>query len=133
MRKFTTMITVKDGRVHIPNKAEMNEFFRLVKDGTRAIMEIELCDPDASTVAKAYFNHVIVPAFQRGFKALGDPMSEFQVKVFILGECPYVTTIKFDQIGKQELSNAIDWCKQYAAENLGVCIEDTGFIKNTIK
>lgn len=128
MQQFKTVATILQGKLAIPNLAEMNEFCRVQKSGTKAIIEITFHDQDASVLTKVYFNRVIIPAFQRGFRALGDLRSIREWEIWIVAECPDTQGKEYDNLSQKEMSQLIDWCKQYAAENLGICIEDSHYI-----
>jgi hypothetical protein len=112
----------------IPNLAEMNEFLRVQPDQNKAILEIVVYEKDASLLTRVYFNRVIIPAFQRGFKKLGDYRSVRELEIFIVAECPETAGKELEALGQGEMSILIDWAKQYAAENLGVCIEDSTYL-----
>ena len=127
-KRFVTVATIKGGQLHIPNKAEMDEFYRKAKDGTKVLVELIVYEQDASILAKVYFKKAIVPAFQRGFKALGEPKSEFQTLIYLFGTCPYTNSASLQDIGADELSQLIDWSKQHGAEHLGIYIAESKYL-----
>lgn len=145
---------MKKNRITIPGKVtsngqlqmymgELNEFAKLHK-GKNIIASFSVYDPTKSVSMKAYYYKVVVPQFQRGMYENGNRWSEKDTELYMRNLCPVTMgevvdidtgEYRSDPVDINDLSNSefveyIDFLKQFAAEELGVFIEDaTKYVK----
>lgn len=122
-----------DGRLRMPME-RLNEFFAANK-GMRVVASFEVAAPGSTKAQQAYFYRYILPTMQQALKETGERMSEEQTEMYLFMYYPGVfrkldgTMIEHGRdLSKSQMSEFIDWIKQYAAENLSVYIEDSTLI-----
>ena len=132
----------KDGRLRLPMD-RVNAWLADHKD-ERVIVRFEAAAHNSSELQLAYYFNYIVPTIQTALYELGERMNEKKVDEWLRQQCPSIfekfipptkeqakqgylgcTEIKeIRDLSISEMSDYLDWLKQYAAENLSVYIED---------
>lgn len=122
-----------DGRLRLPMD-RINQFMA-TKKGMRVIATFEVSAPDSTKAQQSYFYRYILPTIQQALKETGERYSEKQTEFYLFTYCPEEfrmldgTLIASGRdLSKTQMSEFIDWIKQYAAENLNVYIEDSKVI-----
>lgn len=119
-----------DGKMRLPMD-RLRQFFSEHK-GERLIVRIEAVKTGTSEAQLAYYYHYVLPTIQRAFYELGERLTVDNVDGMMRerssvcwkdGECRSVREMRQD-----EVSDYLDWLKQFAAENLYVYIEDPRII-----
>lgn len=115
-----------DGKLRLPMD-RLRQFFSEHK-GERLIVRFEAVKSGTNEAQLAYYFRYILPTIRQAFYETGERMTEDAVDEFLRresavcwkdGECRSIR-----QLRQEEMSDFIDWLKQYAAENLYVYIED---------
>lgn len=116
------VITV-NGQLRMPMD-RLNAFFRRHK-GERVVVQFEAAVPGSSAAQLAYYYNYILPTIQTALRETGERKSEDQIDRWLLGIYPQDTGAALAcQLSQTQMSDYLDWLKQYAAENLYVYIED---------
>ena len=105
----------------ISGKDEMRDFLRRNK-GRRIIVTLEAHDKGSTPAQLAYYRLKILPDLQEAFRKLGNRMTIEDVEELMLSE--YYKQIRIPELDKEDMSDWIDFLKQYAAENLFTFIDD---------
>jgi len=123
----------KDGKLHLPMD-RLNAWFAS-HPGERITVRFEAAPQHSTAAQTAYFYNYIVPTVANAFYEQGTRMSEKNVDKWLVSQYPGDKTEQVLGIGepimearefdKNQMSDFIDWLKQYAAENLNVYIEDS--------
>lgn len=117
------VITV-NGQLRMPMD-RLNAFFRRHK-GERVVVQFEAAVPGSSAAQLAYYYNYILPTIQTALRETGERKSEDQIDRWLLGIYPQDTGAALAcQLSQTQMSDYLDWLKQYAAENLYVYIEDS--------
>lgn len=131
-----------DGRLRIPME-RVNAWCAEHK-GERVVIRFDAAAPGSSELQLAYYYNYIVPTIQTALYELGERMNEKKVDEWLRQQCPSIfetfipptkeqakqgyfgcTEIKgIRDLSVSEMSDYLDWLKQFAAENLYVYIED---------
>lgn len=115
-----------DGNLRLPMD-RLRQFFSQHK-GERLIVRFEAVKTGTNEAQLGYYFNYILPTIRQAFYETGERMTEDAVDEFLRqesavcwkdGECRSVRTLT-----QEEMSDFIDWLKQYAAENLYVYIEE---------
>lgn len=111
----------------------LNAFFAANK-GKRVIVNIEAATPGSSELQLAYYYNYVVPAIVVALFEQGTRMSAYAVDKWLVEQYPGekdernlglgTDVTKAHQMDKQQMSDFLDWLKQFAAENLYVYIEE---------
>lgn len=121
----------KDGRLRLPMD-RLNTFFADNK-GKRVIVRFEAVEPGSTKLQQAYYYNYVVPTIKTALYANGERFTESGVDRWIINNYPLSKDLFTKDgepkvIGKQltisEMSDLLEWLKQFAAENLSVYIED---------
>lgn len=135
------MITT-DGQLRIPMD-RLQPFFK-AHPGQRVIVRFDTVAPGSSEAQLAYYFNYIVPTIQTALYELGERMNEKKVDEWLRQQCPSIfetfipptkeqakrgyfgctETKGIRDLSVSEMSDYLDWLKQFAAENLFVYIED---------
>lgn len=123
----------KDGKLRLPMD-RLNAWFAS-HPGERITVRFEAAPQHSTAAQTAYFYNYIVPTVANAFYEQGTRMSEKNVDKWLVSQYPGDKTEQVLGIGepitearefdKNQMSDFIDWLKQYAAENLNVYIEDS--------
>lgn len=131
-----------DGKMRMPME-RLRQFFEANK-GKRIVARFEAVEPGTSECQLAYYFNYIVPTIQTALYELGERMNEKKVDEWLRQQCRSIfetfipptkeqakqgylgcTEIKgIRDLSISEMSDYLDWLKQYAAENLYVYIDD---------
>lgn len=135
-------IITDNGQLRLPMD-RLNAFLAANK-GKRVVVRFEAAKPGSSELQLAYYFNYIVPTIQTALYELGERMNEKKVDEWLRQQCPSIfetfipptkeqakqgylgcTEIKgIRDLSVSEMSDYLDWLKQFAAENLYVYIED---------
>lgn len=131
-----------DGKLRLPME-RLNAFFTAHK-GQRVIVRFEAAAPYSTELQLAYYFNYIIPTIQTALYELGERMNEKKVDEWLRQQCPSIfetfipptkeqmkqgyfgctETKGIRDLSVSEMSDYLEWLKQYAAENLFVYIED---------
>ena len=131
-----------DGKLRMPMD-RLNAFFAQNK-GQRVVVRFEAAAPGSTALQLAYYFNYIVPTIQMALYELGERMNEKKVDEWLRQQCPSIfetfipptkeqakqgylgctETKGIRDLSISEMSDYLDWVKQFAAENLYVYIED---------
>lgn len=118
-----------DGRLRMPMD-RLNAFFAKHK-GERIIVRFESAPVGTTAAQQAYFYNYVLPTVQQAFREIGQIMSPDLTELLLFTEYPGnptdengVLKTSARQLTKSQMSEYLEWLKQYAAENLFVYIED---------
>jgi hypothetical protein len=117
-----------DGRMRLP--MDRINAFCVQHKGERLIVHIEAAAPGSSKLQQAYYYNYVVPAVSASLYEQGTRMSEERVDKWLIEQYP--GDFQYDgnrltigrQLSKSQMSDFLEWLKQYAAENLNIYIED---------
>ena len=121
----------------------VNAFFKANK-GKRIIVRFEAAEIGSTEAQLAYYFQYIVPTIQAALWETGERMNEKKVDEWLRQQCPSIfetfipptkeqaeqgylgctETKGIRDLSVSEMSDFIDWIKQFAAENLFIYIED---------
>lgn len=108
----------------------LNAFFAANK-GRRVVVRFEAVAPGSTAAQHAYFYNYILPEVQGGLLETGERMSEEMAERFLLNNYPGdivgeggISVSHARQLDMRQMSDFLDWVKEFAAENLSVYIED---------
>lgn len=123
-----------DGRLRMPMDRLNAEFAK--HKGMRVVMRLEFAEQGSSAAQQAYYRNYIVPTIREALWKTGERKSEKQVDEWLVEQYPGdKTEMEFGveitsarDFTKSQMSEYIDWLKQFAAENLETYIEDPSTI-----
>lgn len=123
----TGMIT-ENGGLLLPMD-RVNDFLAQNR-GKRVIVRFEAVVPGSTPAQQVYYSQYIVPTVQEALKNKGTRWTEKQVDLWLRQQCAscyndYGGLKEARQLSLLEMSEFIDWIKQFAAENLSVYVEDS--------
>lgn len=119
-----------DGKMRLPMD-RLRQFFSEHK-GERLIVRMEVVPTGTNEAQLAYYFHYVLPTIKRALYEQGNFFTNENVDEMMRerspvcwkdGECRSVRDMRQD-----EVSDYLDWLKQFAAENLYVYIEDPKLI-----
>ena len=123
----------KDGKLRLPMD-RLNAWFAS-HPGERITVRFEAAPQHSTAAQTAYFYNYIVPTVANAFYEQGTRMSEKNVDKWLVSQYPGDKTEQVLGIGepitearefdKNQMSDFIDWIKQFAAEELSVYVEDS--------
>lgn len=111
----------KDGKLRLPMD-RVNQFMAENK-GMRVIATFEVVQTGTTAAQLSYFYSYILPTCQQAFKELGNRYPLETLEKLLLSEFGSNHSCARN-LNQLQMSEFIDWLKQYAAENLNVYIED---------
>lgn len=121
-----------DGRLRLPMD-RINAYCAANK-GKRVVVRFEAAEPGSSKLQQAYYYNYIVPTIQQAFLKTGERKSEKAIDKFLIEQYPGdkeevqiglgVDVTEARNLDRKQMSDFLEWLKQYAAENLSVYIED---------
>lgn len=117
-----------DGRLRMPMD-RLNAFFAKHK-GERVIVRFEAAAPGSTALQLAYYYNYIVPTICAALYEQGTRKSEEATDRWLVSQFPggfhYEGAEQHvaRQLTKTQMTDFLEWLKQYAAENLYVYIED---------
>ena len=130
------------GQLRLPME-RLNAFFAANK-GKRIIVRFEAAEIGSTEAQLAYYFKYIVPTVQAALWEIGERMNEKKVDEWLRQQCPSIfetfipptkeqakqgylgctETKGIRDLSVSEMSDYLDWLKQFAAENLFIYIED---------
>lgn len=118
-----------DGRMRLPMD-RLNEFFAAHK-GERIVIQIEAVPQHSTAAQQAYFYNYILPTIVQAYRENGYRYSDRDVERELMNLYPETITVdghyiatRAAQLSQAQMSDFLEWLKQFAAENLSVYIED---------
>lgn len=114
-----------DGNLRLPMD-RLRQFFSEHK-GERLIVRFEAVKKGTESQLAYYFRYVL-PTIRQAFYETGDRMTEDDVDEMlrhqssVCWKCGHCRSVR--ELHPEEMSDFLEWLKQYAAENLYVYIED---------
>lgn len=119
----------KDGKLHMPMD-RLNAFFA-ANPGARVVAIFDVAERGSSELQLAYYYNYVVPAIRQSLYEQGNRMTETGVDRWLVNQYPEVyynndamPKVIARQFDQSEMTDFLEWLKQYAAENLYVYIED---------
>ena len=122
----------KDGKLMLPMD-RVNDFIKGHK-GQRIVVQFFVAAPGSSEAQKTYYKKYIIPTVRLALMELGERKSEAQTDRWLLENYPgdkeeseigLGTEVELgERLSQSQMSDYIDWIKQFAAENLNTYIED---------
>lgn len=121
-----------DGRLRLP--MERVNAFCAANPGTRVVVRFEAAVPGSSELQLAYYYNYIVPTIREVLFRYGTRRSEAAVDRWLVEQYPgdkfenlvgtgeEVTLAR--NLDRRQMSDFLEWLKQFAAENLETYIED---------
>lgn len=117
-----------DGKLRLPMD-RLNAFFAEHK-GERVIVVFEAAGNKQSKLQMAYYYNYVIPCVVEALREQGTRKSEDATDRWLMEEYPgggnpdTVSLVCARQLDQRQMSDFLEWLKQYAAENLYVYIED---------
>ena len=119
-----------DGKLRMPMD-RVNAFLEAHK-GERVVVRFESAERGSSALQLAYYYNYILPTVVQALYEQGTRISEENADHWLISQCPTGFHNTDDGTSKEqareltvnEMTEFLDWLKQYAAENLYVYIED---------
>lgn len=127
--KISECGTINDnGRLLMPMD-RLNAFFSANR-GQRVIVRFETAEPGSSKLQLAYYYNYVLPCVVEALREQGTRISEEHADRWLIEQYP--GGFSYDgnkqtvarQLTQPQMSEFLEWLKQYAAENLYVYIED---------
>ena len=121
-------IITENGQLRLPMD-RINAFFAANK-GKRVVVRFEAAAPGSSELQLAYYYNYIVPTVSAALYEQGTRMSERAVDRWLVEQYPgekdsgISDVMEARQMDKRQMSDYLNWLKQFAAENLYVYIEE---------
>lgn len=121
-----------DGKLRLPMD-RLNAFFAANK-GQRVVVRFEAAAPGSTAAQLAYYYNYILPTISAALYEQGTRKSEKAVDKWLVKEYPgekdernlgFGTDVtEAREFDKEQMTEFLDWLKQFAAENLFVYVED---------
>lgn len=123
-------IITENGQLRLPMD-RINAFFAANK-GKRVVVKFEAAEPGSSELQLAYYYNYIVPTVSAALYGQGTRMSERAVDRWLVEQYPGekdsgisgFDVMEARQMDTRQMSDYLNWLKQFAAENLYVYIEE---------
>lgn len=121
-------IITDNGQLRLPMD-RLNAFFAANK-GKRVVVRFEAATPGSTALQQAYYYNYVIPCVVEALREQGTRKSEDATDRWLISQYP--GGFRYDgaeqhvarQLTTTQMSDFLDWLKQYAAENLYVYIED---------
>ncbi len=118
-----------DGRLRLPMD-RINTFCAANK-GKRVTVRFEAAAPGSTKAQQSYFYQYVLPTVQQAYRETGERMSEEWTERVLFLEYPEHPRKENGNpaehardLNQTQMSDFLEWLKQFAAENLSVYIED---------
>ena len=115
-----------DGKLRLPTDRVNAEFSK--HKGCRVVARFEFYAAGSTEAQQGYYYGYVVPAIRAGLLELGERKSEQATDEFLVREYQSaggpLGPEQARQFDKQQITEFLEWLKQYAAENLAVYVED---------
>ena len=121
-------IITDNGQLRLPMD-RLNAFFAANK-GKRVVVRFEAAAPGSTALQQAYYYNYVIPCIVEALREQGTRKSEDATDRWLISQYP--GGFRYDgaeqhvarQLTTNQMSDFLDWLKQFAAENLYVYIED---------
>ena len=117
----------QDGKILLP--MDRIKAFAGANPGARLIARFEVAEPGSTELQRAYYWGYIIPTVQDALLEFGERQSESGVDLMLRSMDAMLYTeeglLEVEQLTKSQMSDYIDWIKQFAAENLHIFVEDS--------
>ena len=121
-----------DGALRMPMD-RLNAFFADHK-GCRITATFEATEPGTTAAQRSYYYKYVVPTIQQAIKETGERKTEKAVDKWLVEQYPGdkseseiglgIDVTEARHLNRTQMSDFLEWLKQFAAENLSVYIED---------
>lgn len=118
-----------DGRLRMPMDRINAEFAK--SKGKRVVAVFYVEEQGSSAAQRAYYYNYVLPTITAAFMETGQRMTDEYTDRFLVQEYPQEIRKENGEIimyarefGQGQMSDFLEWLKQYAAENLQVFIDD---------
>lgn len=121
-------IITGNGQLRLPMD-RLNAFFAANK-GKRVVVRFEAAEPGSTALQQAYYYNYVIPCVVEALREQGTRKSEDATDRWLMEEYPgggnpdTVSLVCARQLDQRQMSDFLDWLKQFAAENLYIYIED---------
>ena len=121
-------IITDNGQLRLPMD-RLNAFFAANK-GKRVVVRFEAATPGSTALQQAYYYNYVIPCVVEALREQGTRKSEDATDRWLMEEYPgggnpdTVSLVCARQLDQRQMSDFLDWLKQFSAENLYVYIED---------
>ena len=121
-------IITDNGQLRLPMD-RLNAFFAANK-GKRVVVRFEAATPGSTALQQAYYYNYVIPCVVEALREQGTRKSEDATDRWLMEEYPgggnpdTVSLVCARQLDQRQMSDFLEWLKQFAAENLYVYIED---------
>lgn len=121
-------LVFNDGYLHIPMD-RLEPFFKAHK-GQRVIARFEAVPPGSSAAQQSYYYQYVIPTIIDALRKQGTRKTAEQTDRWLMEEYPgggnadTIALVFARQLNQSQMSDFLEWLKQFAAENLHVYIED---------
>lgn len=130
MRKISEYgIIDGNGKMRLPMD-RLNALFAQNK-GKRVMVQVEIYTPGTSEAQKGYYYNYVLPCIAAAYRETGEMMTEQWADRKLVREYPGDLFVKngeraiyAHQLDQIQMTDFLEWLKQFAAENLYVYIED---------
>ena len=92
--------------------------------GETVVVRFESFPKGSRELQIAYYNNYVLPTIQRALWETGERLSERKADEWICRQCPFIDAVAARDLDRSQMTDFLEWLKQYAAENLDVYIED---------
>lgn len=118
-----------DGRLRMPMDRINAEFAK--SKGRRVVAVFYVDEPGSSAAQQSYYYNYIVPTIRQAFITKGERKTEKGTDRYLVEQYPGdkenvdgKEAVEARWLGQWQMSDFLEWLKQYAAENLQVFIDD---------
>lgn len=118
-----------NGQLRLPMD-RLNAFFAANK-GKRVVVSFEAAEHGSTAAQHAYYYKYVLPTIVDAYRTQGTRMSTHEVDKQLLWLYPgdfltidHIVPTRAEQLDVTQMTEFLDWLKQFAAENLNVYIED---------
>lgn len=108
----------------------LNAFFKVNK-GKRVVVRFEAAEPGSTAAQRAYYYNYVLPTITAAFLETGQRMTDDYTDRYLVQEYPQdirkengEIVLYARELNQTQMSDFLEWLKQFAAENLSVYIED---------
>lgn len=115
-----------EGKLRLP--MDRARAFFVNNRGKRVLVRFEAVEQGCTEAQWGYYYGYVLPTVRQALYNLGERKSDAEVDAWLCDQCPGVDCSAAKELGAGQMSDFLDWLKQFAAENLDVYIEDARVI-----
>lgn len=120
-------IITADGKMKLP--MERIRAFAASHPGQRIVARFEIVTTGTTEAQLGYYFNYVLPTIRTALFEIGERMTEKQVETYLLNLYPDGAECETARnFSKTQMSDYLEWLKQFAAENLSVYIEEPTLI-----